>query len=283
MMDSQSHKHILRNLSFFTILVIALGWFGRWLDSLMGNMPSQGIGQLIWIIAPLGVSFLLRAFAGDGWKDLGIRPAVKGNILWYAVSVLVYPICIALILAIGFALNAVSFSDSPSSKVSILAQAFALAIVPMFFKNIFEEFGYRGYLAPKLHKLGLNAFVTYVIVGLIWGVWHLPYLAVFMSYTTESLATYIPHFLVGTVATSIVYGEIRILTNSVWPAVLMHTVGNVFLNTLFLKDYVKLASGMEYLVAPAVEGILSIVLFTLIGVGIYVLRKKRTMAPESSC
>jgi len=71
--QTQSNKHTGRNLAIFTFLVIALGWLGRWLDYLMGNTHSQGIGQLIWIIAPLGTSFLLRAFAGSGWKDLGIR------------------------------------------------------------------------------------------------------------------------------------------------------------------------------------------------------------------
>jgi len=72
----------VRNLAIFSFLVIALGWLGRGLDSLMGITSSQeGLGLTIWLISPLAVSFLLRAFAGDGWKDLGIRPAIKGNVL----------------------------------------------------------------------------------------------------------------------------------------------------------------------------------------------------------
>ena len=110
--QSQSNKHTVRNLAIFTFLVIALPWLGRGLDSLMGSTSSQeGLGLLIWIITPLAASFLLRAFAGDGWKDLGIRPAIKGNGLWYAVSILVYPVCTALVLVIGLALGAVSFPD----------------------------------------------------------------------------------------------------------------------------------------------------------------------------
>ena len=79
--QSQSNRRTVRNLAIFTLLVIALGWLGRWLDSLMGSTASQGIGMAIWIISPLAISFLLRAFARDGWKDLGIRPAIKGNVL----------------------------------------------------------------------------------------------------------------------------------------------------------------------------------------------------------
>ena len=123
-MSTQGSKHIVRNLTIFTFLVYALGWLGRWVDSLSGGAPSeQGIGILLWLVAPLGVSFLLRAFAGDGWSDLGIRPAIKGNLSWYIVSILVYPVCTAFILAVGAALGAVSLSG-------FSAGAFVQACVP---------------------------------------------------------------------------------------------------------------------------------------------------------
>jgi membrane protease YdiL (CAAX protease family) len=276
--QDQSNKHIVRNLAIFAFLVIALGWLGRWLDSLMGSTSSEGIGMLIWLIAPFGVSFLLRAFAGDGWKDLGIRPAIKGNVLWYAVSILVYPVCATLVLVIGLALGAVSF---PDFSLMVFVQAVAMIIVQQAIKNIFEEFAFRGYLAPKMYKLGLNVFVAHVVVGLIWGVWHLPYLRAITPYTVESLATLIPRFLVAAVAASIVYGEIRMQTDSVWPAWLMHTVGATFVGALMLHDLIRISSGMEYLFTPVFEGGLAIVLFTLIGVGIHLLRRKRTTAART--
>ena len=278
--QSQSNKHIVRNLAIFTFLVITLGWIGRWLDSLVGSTPSQGIGMLIWIIAPLGVSFLLRAFAGDGWKDLGIRPAIKGNILWYIISILVYPVSVGLIIIVGLAFDVIFLTDFSMNKAVFFVQAFVVLIGTMFFKNVFEEFAWRGYLAPKMYKLRLNVFVAHIVVGLIWGAWHLPYLRAITPHTMESLATLIPRFLAGAIAVSIVYGEIRILTNSVWPAVLMHTVGGAFVGVLLLKELIKMKDGMEFLFSPAVEGVLSIVLFTLIGIGLYLLRRKRMAATQ---
>jgi membrane protease YdiL (CAAX protease family) len=276
--QGQTNKHTVRNLAIFTFLVITMGWLGRWLDSLMGTSP--GIGQLVWIIAPLGVSFLLRAFAGDGWQDLGIRPNIRGNVTWYMVSILVYPVCTIIILAIGRASGAVSFPGFGPDTVGLWVQAFALFIVPQVITNIFEEFGFRGYLAPKMYKLGLNVFLAHVLVGLIWGVWHLPYLRVITPYTAESLATLIPRFLLGTMAASIVYGEIRLLTDSVWPSVLMQTAGGAFIGATVMSDLISISSGTEFLVLPVLEGLLTIVLFTLIGVGIYVVRRKRTRAIE---
>ena len=55
-----SNRHTLRNLAIFTLAILALGWLGLGLDALMGTPPPQGSGQLIWIISPLGGSFLLR-------------------------------------------------------------------------------------------------------------------------------------------------------------------------------------------------------------------------------
>jgi len=93
---SQTRTHTARNLVIFTFLILTLPWLGRWLDSMMGSAPGEGIGTLIWIISPLGVSFLLRAFAGDGWADLGIRPMagrsmaspswLVRNTVWFTVG-----------------------------------------------------------------------------------------------------------------------------------------------------------------------------------------------------
>jgi len=178
---------------------------------------------------------------------------------------------------IGFALGAVSF---PVFSLELFVQAFGLLIFPQLLQNIFEEFGFRGYLAPKLNTLGLNVFVAHMVVGLIWGIWHLPYFSFVTSYTTQSPVTLIPLFLTGTIAASIVYGEIRILTNSVWPAVLMQTVGGAFITGLLLQDFIEIANGMEILFSPVIEGVLTIVLFTLIGIGIHLLRRKRMTATQ---
>jgi len=280
--QSQSNKRTTRNLAIFTFLVITVGWFGLWLNVLMGSpSPQESLGMLIWLITPLVASLLLRAFAGDGWKDIGIRPAIKGNVVWYAFSMLVYPVCIAIILVIGFAIGAVSFPGFLSGKVGVFIQAVALATVTNFIKNIFEEFAWRGYLAPKVHTLGLNDFVAHMIVGIIWAVWHLPYwlgllnISVLRSYTTQSLLTFIPLGFAGIIVAAIVYGELRMLTDSVWPVVLLHTIGNALILTLLLQDFIEIASSMEFLVTPGMEGVLSIVLFLVIGIGIHFIRRNR--------
>jgi membrane protease YdiL (CAAX protease family) len=275
-MRTYNNKRTIRNLIIFTILVLASGWLGRWVDALTGSSSSAGMGMLIWITAPLVISFLLRALAGDGWQDLGIKPAFKGNGVWYAISILVYPLCATLIVVIGLAAGVISFSASATGGMFV--QAFALLLVSQILTNIPEEFGFRGYLAPKMYGLPSNTFMAHVLVGLIWGLWHAPYLAAITPYTTESLTTLLPRFLLGTIAASIVYGEIRLLTNSVWPAVLMQTAGGAFVGALMLDDLITISGG-AWLFTPVLEGGLLIILFLLIGVGIY-LRRSGRMATD---
>ena len=271
-MGTHNNKRTIRNLIIFTILVLASGWLGRWIDALTGSSSSAGMGMLIWITAPLVISFLLRALAGDGWRDLGIKPAFKGNGVWYAISILVYPLCATLIVVIGLAAGVISFSASATGGMFV--QAFTLLLVSQILTNIPEEFGFRGYLAPKMYGLPSNTFVAHVMVGLIWGLWHTPYLAAITPYTTESLTTLLPRFLLGTIVASIIYGEIRLLTNSVWPAVLMQTAGGAFIGALMLDDLITISS-RTWLFTPVLEGGLLIIFFTLIGVGIYLRRSGR--------
>ena len=262
-MGTQNNKRTIRNLIIFTILVLASGWLGRGLDTLAGNPPSlEGIGSLIWITAPLVSSFLLRILAGDGWKDLGITPNFKGNGLWYSLSILLYPFCATFIVAIGLVVGGISFSASTS--IGLFVQTLALLLLPQILTNIFEECGFRGYLAPKLYTLPLNSFVAHLLVGLIWGLWHLPYLEAITPYTTESLTTLLPRFLMGTIAASVVYGEIRLRTHSVWPAVLMQTTGGVFIGALMVDGMLTISSA-AWLFTPVLEGGLMIALFGLVG------------------
>jgi membrane protease YdiL (CAAX protease family) len=271
--QTQNKKHTVRNLVIFTILVVALGWLGRLLDSFMGAEPGEGLGVTLWIVTPLASSFFLRAFAGDGWKDLGIRPRFRGNGAWYAVSLLIYPVSVALILVIGFVFGTTSIQSTPTDA---LFQALIALLIKEIIINILEEFAVRGYLAPKMYSLGLNVWAAHALVGLIWGVWHLPVLRMITPYTSESLVTLAPRFVIAAVAASLVYGEIRLLTDSVWPAVCMQTAGGIAVSIAMAFDLFSIKSSSGFLLNPVFESVVMIIIFGLVGVGLYTWRTRRT-------
>jgi len=125
-----------------------------------------------------------------------------------------------------------------------------------------------------MYTLGMNTFMAHGLVGLIWGAWHLPYIRYITPYTTESLVTLVPRFMVGAIAASMVYGEIRLQTNSVWPAWLMHTVGATVVTAFMLYSGMTFSSSTEWVFHPVFEGGLTILFFVLIGVWLHRLRRR---------
>jgi len=280
-MKTQNRKRTIRNLIIFTVSIIIIGWAGWLLGYLGGNTDSRGLGNLIWLASPLVISLLLRAFAGDGWQDTGIKPNFKGNVGWYLVSIIIYPLAIAIVLLIGVVLGGSSFPEFSSTKMTLFISALGAAFIATFVKNMFEEFSWRGYLAPKMFTLGLNDFVAHLLVGIIWAVWHLPYYlglmdaAEYDGYTSLSLAVFIALVFIALMASSIAFNEIRFITGSTWPAVLMHTVSNIVIITLLVGNYVNISPVGEVWFTPGMHGILSIIVITLIGIGLYLWRTRK--------
>ena len=257
-------RKTLRNLLIFSLVVLTCGWVGRLVDLKVEADATGSLGQLIWLVSPLLATIVLRSFMGDGWRDFGIKLEFQRNLFSYSLSLLLIPVTTAIVVIIGRSLNLI---DTSNLSWSFLL-SFGLALLTMFAKNIFEEFSWRGYLAPKLFSLGINRLVSHICVGVIWSLWHIPYLLVLVE-TTESLLTYIPRVMIGLIVLSVVYGEIRYVTNSVWPAVILHTMGNAIVDTLILKKYINIRDGYEFLVTPSPEGILTIVITACVGLWLY--------------
>ncbi len=274
-MATKVENRTKRNLIIFTVLVLGIAALAGVIEPLTvppGAEPgTPGLGQLLWIIAPLGAMLLLRIFGGDGWDDFGLRPNFKGNGFWWLVSGLVFPVVITISVLLGALLGGLELDVN---MFSAFVAALLTGLISALIKNVFEEFAWRGYLAPKLYWLNMNIWLSHGIVGLVWGAWHLPFVFVFWPYLTPDMLWYfVPLLLVGTISQSVVYGEIRLATASVLPAWVMHTIGNAIGNTLLLSSFVQFDPGWELLVSPGAESVVSIVLMFAIGYWLHRRRK----------
>jgi membrane protease YdiL (CAAX protease family) len=264
-----SRKTSVRNIIIFAVLVNGLAWLGP----LLGGSPTEpGPGFLLWATAPMLSALVMKFLLRDG-ISLGLKPALKGNGRWYLLSLLAFPVAIIIVLALGLLLGA-------STLDNFTAPTFVTAMIPLavtfFIFAFLEEIGWRGYLAPRVYSIN-DHLLGHVLVGLVWASWHFPYLRELWSHTTEGLPTLLPRFILGTIVFAVVYGEIRIRTGSVWPAVLMHWTGNTIANTLLSgfagEGFVSLIPGKEWLGSFGVEGVLMILLFAVLGTVLYVQRR----------
>jgi hypothetical protein len=148
-------------------------------------------------------------------------------------------------------------------------------------KNIFEEGAWRGYLTPRLHAAGLGPLSSAALTGFIWAGWHIPYYLHFMG--PEALRTYtslpLPVFIGLAFAVlpmhALAYGELRLISGSVWPVWLLHNVANAISLPLFANGLIRLAPGaLGPIFSPGTDGILYSVLMGLVGLALYRWRKQ---------
>ncbi|TCW57968.1 CAAX prenyl protease-like protein [Bacillus thuringiensis] len=263
------------HLLIFVLLVLASGWIGVFLDSLLTDQPEgNSLGMGLWLIFPFLASILLRIIGRD-WNDFGIKLNLKGNFKWYFFALLIYPfvtvITISLALIFGVA-NITSF------EMSSLFSLIFMSIISNFIKYIFEEFTWRGYLTPKLIELKLNDWFIYIISGLIWALWHAAYYLVFLPNEYFESISRLNMLLSGCilmVSWSIMYVEIYRLTKSVWPCVIMHAIEDAVPTVLItITGIITLTNSSDFWLNP-INGVVATVLFLGIGIVLRSIRIKK--------
>jgi membrane protease YdiL (CAAX protease family) len=149
---------------------------------------------------------------------------------------------------------------------------FTILIVPII--NLIpafgEEFGWRGYLLPKLLPLGKDKAL--IISGIIWGLWHLPFILLinYGSYPNKIAGCII--FTVLLTLLGIYIGALTLENNSTLLASYMHAVINAQDNGIWILIY----PNYNHLIGGG-EGIIGIIV--LLPVALYYLKKVKFITP----
>ncbi|WNG43342.1 CPBP family intramembrane metalloprotease [Archangium minus] len=99
-----------------------------------------------------------------------------------------------------------------------------------------EEWGWRGYLLPRLLPLG--QWSALVLGGVIWGLWHAPLILLGYNYPQHPVLGVLL-FTVVCVLLSILLGWMRLATGSIWPAVLAHGSINALAPIVVMLGYAE--------------------------------------------
>jgi uncharacterized protein len=156
-----------------------------------------------------GVAALLKRFLiwRVGWK-------------WYLVAILLMPsMQVASVLLTSLVRQTpIDFSTVYAYKIFGPSVNLMALIVPFFLFDAIangEEIAWRGYVLPRLQAKH-SALVSSLIVGLIWGVWHLP------KYLSHWNTVSFLFFMLGILARAVLY---------TW--LYNNTKGSLLLTTLF--------------------------------------------------
>lgn len=271
----KANKRTLRNVILFSFVAVVCGWVGVGVDKLLGQPSNlESLGALIFISSPILCMVLLRLFGGDGWKDLPLKPNFRRNARWYLFAIVVYPVVIGITLFVG---KLFGWVDVSKFSIAAYFPVFIAAFLPQCLKNIFEESVWRGYLTVKVEQLTQNEWLLYLVVALVWQVWHLPYYLILLD--DAYLASFFPFGNVLFVVTSfvvigvwtIMYTEIFFLSRSLLLVVLMHAMEDA-LNPLISDGFAVVSPDKALLVSPSF-GLIPLLLYLVIGLWLRRIRK----------
>ncbi|HUM27237.1 MAG TPA: CPBP family intramembrane metalloprotease [Anaerolineales bacterium] len=277
----------IRNIIIVSLFTIGGGWLGIWLNNVTGNTqpPMQSLGVLVWLTTPAFSGFLLRAFGGDGWKDSGFGLNLISGWKWYLLGILVYPLASLLTFGLGALFGIVSAEGLAAQGFNAYLSAAGMIFVGSLMKNFFEEFAWRGYLTPRFEAAKLHPMLNHFIVSLLWMTWHLPYYYYYLDRATlnSAITTSIPVFLLTgylvMFPTAILFGEIRLLSKSVWPVFILHNMINALSMPLLINGFIEVKGALAPVFTPTNEGILVSLVFGVVGWFLMQYRLKRQVTP----
>lgn len=268
---------VIRNIVVFIVVVILSGWIGVLVDSVLTEQPEgDSLGMGIWLVLPMLTAIAITIFSKGNWNDIGFKPNFKGNIKWYLIAVLIFPVVTAIVLIIGAATKWIDLSAFDLRPFILL---FSSTLLFTFIKNIFDGAPLYGYLTSQLIKLNLNDWKIYLIVGSLWGIWHAPYCLVFLPETDiqtvlpVSRAIFFIVFIITIICWSVMYVELFRVTKSIWPCVVLHMVEDSLINPLVISGYISIVAGKEIFVSP-INGIITSILYLFVGLGIRTYRRQ---------
>jgi membrane protease YdiL (CAAX protease family) len=234
----------------FFVLAYALTWP---LIPLVSVSPLWGFPALF---GPAFAAIIVVTVANgrDGLRDLlGRMARWRVGARWYAV---------ALALPAVLALAALGLHVVLGAQTSVEFGGLSVLNFVVFVLIVGEELGWRGYALPRL-LAGRSALSASLILGVLWGAWHLP---TFFVPGAPQYGLPFSAFVLLTVAYSVVF---------TW--VYLHTRGSVLISTL-LHGAINFFPGLllggidparEYWLLAAVYGVAALALVAAAGPNLY--------------
>lgn len=291
----ETKKLELKRILIYILITFGLTWIYCLLvvyplangESLSG-VPALATQLLVaagMFFPSIGV-FLTRLFTREGFKNVWLKPNLKKNIryyllAWFGPGILTFvgatlyflifkgsfdPDCGYMKLTMEAAGAPYEAQAMPMNLLMLIQamQAFFLAPILNFVTCFGEEWGWRGYLLPKMKNL-LPTVPTLLVTGVIWGLWHAPLTIIGHNYGLGYWGfpfTGIAMMCLFCIVLGIFLSYVTLKTGSCIPAIIGHGAinGIAAIGMYFTSD------GGNPFIGPAPTGFIGIIPFAIIAV-----------------
>ncbi len=207
-----------KSVLIFLIITFLLSSICYYIYITIGEEASGIVALLMWfpgLVATIIKNIFYRKERLFGFQRCSIKYILLGIFLPAVYLLVSY--------GIFWILNPVSFTGKTllTSIVYTIIMILSGTILAMG-----EEIGWRGFLLPKMAIL-IGRKYAILVCGLIWAVWHYP-LMIAGLYQSGTPAWYqLPMFTIEVVLITAVMAYLRLNSNSLWPAILLHASHNI--------------------------------------------------------
>jgi uncharacterized protein len=201
--SARTQSVVLRHplISFF-VLTYAISWL-LWapLVILGGRLPGPLalVMQLLGSLVPsaLGLLFvgLLRGRSGVRTL-LGRLVHARIGLRWYLAAV-----ALTMLVPLAVGVSILMGGNTPVVNNSLLGVLFLFAFMIFPGSAMGEELGWRGFALPRM-QARQNALKASLVIGILWGTWHLPLWL--RGAESNPISLYVP-FVLAVIASSVIY------------------------------------------------------------------------------
>ncbi len=188
------------------------------------KLDDQNV-SILAVFTPSIVALVLTATlqGKKGVYELFVKQTFRKTAFkWFLLSVIAIPVLASLAVLTSLDFDITRFH---LRTTQLLPQMVVIVLIALG-----EEYGWRGFLLPRLMKK-LNVFYSSIILGLIWGSWHLP---AYLIGTGVPLQMDFMVFLLWVILGTFFISWIYYYTKSVLTSILAHISANATFNYLFI-------------------------------------------------
>ena len=291
----ETKKQDVKRILIYVLITFVLTWAYCLLIvyPIANGEALTGVPALVTQLAVAAVMFfpaigvlLTRLVTREGFKNAWLRPNLKKHLrfyllAWFGPAILTFagmgiyfllvpgsfdPSCGYMRLTLEAAGTPADTIPMPLNLLMLIqaAQAVFLAPIMNFVTCFGEEWGWRGYLLPKMKNL-LPTVPMLLVTGIIWGLWHAPLTIIGHNYGLGYWGfpfTGIGMMCIFCIVVGVFLSYVTLKTNSCIPAILGHGA----INGIGAIGMYFTADGGNPFVGPAPTGIIGIIPFVLIAI-----------------
>ena len=215
-------------LIFFIFIFTGHTWTGSTLEML--SLVSLGM------LAPAIAHVITRKITNEGYRFTGEKSMMLGidlkgkKWIFFLLAMFLPVVYSTLGDGVIWMVCPEAFGEAEVSSFVVIIYPLIAVVkgVVLSFAAFGEEFGWRGYMMPKLIEL-MGMPKAIIVGGVIWGLWHAPLTCVGHNFGMDYPGfPYVGIILMCLFCTALgtVLVYVTIKTDSIWPAAFMHAVNN---------------------------------------------------------